>query len=117
MATEWSEDIVVVELADEPALSEELSATIDRVSVGADGHIPHIVLNFGGVTYVNSSNLADLLRLRKALSGRGRHLRLCSVVDDVWQVMMVTGLDKILHVAPDPLTALATLQLEDSGAG
>lgn len=117
MATEWSEDIVVTELADEPALSEELSATIDRVASGAEGHVPHIVLNFGQVTYVNSSNLADLIRLHKALAGRGRHLRLCSLPDDVWQVMMVTGLDKILRFAPDPLTALAALQMEDSGTG
>lgn len=116
MATEWSEDIVVVDLSDEPALSEELSAAIERVSTGHDGHVPHIVLNFGSVSYVNSSNLADLLRLRKGLAARGRHLRLCSLADDVWQVMMVTGLDKVLRFAPDPLTALATLQLEDSGA-
>jgi anti-anti-sigma factor len=118
MATEWSEDIVVVDLADEPALSEELLDAIDRVSAGPDGQVPHIVLNFGGVTYVNSSNLADLVRLRKGLAGRGRHLRLCSMCEDVLQVMSVTGLEKILKpFAPDPLTALATLQMEDSGPG
>lgn len=117
MATEWSEDIAVVELADEPALSEELSATIDRVTDAAEGHVPHIVLHFGAVSYINSSNLADLLRLRKLLTARGRHLRLCSVTDEVWQVMMVTGLDKVLRFAPDPLTALAALQMEDSGQG
>ena len=115
MATEWSDDIVLVELADEPALSEELSATIDRVTGGGQQHVPHIVLNFGGVSYVNSSNLADILRLRKGLTAQGRQLRLCSVADDVWQVMMVTGLDKVLHFAPDPLTALAALQMEESG--
>jgi anti-anti-sigma factor len=115
MATEWSDEIVVVDLADEPALSEELSSAIDRVDRGAEGHVPHIVLNFGGVSYVNSSNLADLLRLRKGLAARGRQLRLCSVADEVWQVMMVTGLDKVLRFAPDPLTALAALQMEDSG--
>lgn len=118
MATEWSEDIVVVDLTDEPALSEELLDAIDRVSGGHEGHVPHIVLNFSGVSYVNSSNLADLIRLRKSLAAQGRHLRLCSLTDDVWQVMMVTGLDKILKpFAPDPLTALATLQMEDSGGG
>jgi anti-anti-sigma factor len=114
MVTEWSDEIVVVDLADEPALSEELSAAIDRVGRGAEGHVPHIVLNFGGVSYVNSSNLADLLRLRKALAARGRQLRLCSMPADVWQVMMVSGLDKVLRFAPDPLTALAALQMEDS---
>ena len=120
MATEWSEDIVVVDLDDEPALSEELSSVIDRVNgvadaggadVGGDGHVPHVVLNLGGVSYINSSNLADLLRLRKALTAKGRQMRLCSLRDEVWQVMMVTGLDKVLVFAPDPLTALAGLQM------
>lgn len=117
MATEWSDDIVVIDLSDEPSFSEDIADAIDRISGGAEGHVPHLVLNFGGVTYLNSSNLADLLRLRKALSARGRHLRLCSLAPDVWQVMMVTGLDKVLRFAPDPLTALASLQMEDGAAG
>ena len=119
MSTEWSEDIVVVDLDDEPALSEELSSVIDRVNEALDGdasgggHVPHVVLNLGGVSYINSSNLADLLRLRKALTAKGRQMRLCSLRDEVWQVMMVTGLDKVLVFAPDPLTALAGLQMAE----
>ena len=66
------------------------------------------------MTYVSSSNLAQLLKLRKVLADNTRHLRLCSVCDDVWSVMMVTGLDKVFSFAPDPLTALASLQLEDA---
>lgn len=112
MATDWSENIVITELSDEPALSDELSAVIDRALKSKD-HVPHVVLNFGQVSYVNSSNLAQLLRLRKTLADRGAHLRLCSVSDPVWSVFMVTGLDKVLRFAPDPLTALAGLQIED----
>jgi len=35
------------------------------------------------------------------------------VCDEVWSVLMVTGLDKVFRFAPDPMTALAGLQLED----
>jgi hypothetical protein len=31
--------------------------------------------------------------------------------------MMVTGLDKVFSFAPDPMTALAGLQLEDAEGG
>lgn len=115
MPTEWSENILVSELLDEPALSEELTALIQRAESGSDA-MPHVVLNFGGVSYVNSSNLGQLLKLRTALGARGRQLRVCAVSADVWAVLQVTGLDKLFTFAPDPLTALASLQLADAGS-
>lgn len=123
MPTAWSDNIVIAELLDEPALSDELSALIQRAEGEkpkdaprdqgrAQGPMPHVVLNFGAVTYMNSSNLGQLLRLRKLLAEAGRQLRLCSINDDVWQILMVTGLDKVFRFAPDPLTALAGLQMD-----
>jgi stage II sporulation protein AA (anti-sigma F factor antagonist) len=115
MSTDWSDTIVVAELSDEPALSEELNGVIERVQKHK-GRVPHVVLNFGQVSYVNSSNLAQLLKLRKHLAERAAHLRLCSVADQVWSVFLVTGLDKVFRFAPDPMTALAGLQIEDEQA-
>ncbi len=113
MPVDWSDDIVVADLADEPALSDELNGLIERLEQMDD--LPHVVLNFQHVSYVNSSNLAQLLKLRKLLDGAGRGLRLCSITPDVFSVIRVTGLDKLFSIAPDPLTALAGLQIEDGG--
>jgi anti-anti-sigma factor len=115
MVTDWSEGIAIAELADEPALSEELGTLIERVQSSAQA--PHVVLNFGGVTHLNSSNIAQLLRLRQNLARHGRKLKMCSVGDQVWSVLLVTGLDKVFQFAPDPMTALAGLQLEDAEGG
>lgn len=112
MSTNWSENIVVTELADEPMLSDELGGLLDRLETSAS--TPHIVLNLGRVSYVNSSNIAQLLKLRKRLTEQGRQLRLCSVGQEVWSVMSITGLDKVFRFAPDPMTALASLQIEDA---
>lgn len=117
MAVDWSEGIAIAELTDEPALSEELLALIERVKNAPPGSVPHAVLNFAQVTYLNSSNIAQLLRLRQVLARHGRRLRLCAVGEQVWSVMMVTGLDKVFTFAPDPMTALAGLQLEDAESG
>lgn len=114
MLTDWSDDIVVVDLADDPQLSDELSAIIDRVAGSETDAVPHVVLNMALVGYIKSSNLAQLIRLRKLVQDVGRELVLCSVDDRVWSVMMVTGLDKMFEVAPDPMTALAGIQLGDS---
>ncbi len=113
MAIEWSDDIVLSELSDEPMLSEELTAIADRIAAAEPEKTPHVVLNLGRVSYLNSSNLAQLLRIRKLLAATGQTLKLCAVTEEVWSVMMVTGLDKVFRFAPDPMTALAGIQLED----
>ena len=75
-----------------------------------------MVLNFAGVTYLNSSHIAALLRMRKRLMELGRSLVLCSMGDDVWSVILLSGLDKVFRYAPDPMTALAGLQLDEQPA-
>mgnify|MGYP006267825049 CR=1 FL=1 len=121
MAIEWSDSIVLAQLSDEPALSDELAGVIDRVGEvaaerGADA-VPHVVLDLSGVTYFNSSNLAQLLRLKQAVGESGRQMRLCALGDEVWSVMMVTGLDKVFVFAPDTMTAIAGLQIDDDPPG
>lgn len=115
MAIEWSDNILLANLSDEPALSEELSLVIDKINDAPEA--PHTVLDFRSVSYVNSSNIAQLLRLLKLLGEHDRQMRICGVSDEVWSVMLVTGLDKVFTFAPDTLTALAGLQLDDAGAG
>jgi len=117
MSADWSDDIVVANLADEPALSEELGSLIQRVESCEPQQTPWIVLNFSDVTYVNSSNIAQMLRMRTLLENMGRGMRLCSVKDQVWSVFMVTGLDKVFHFTENPAAAIATLQMEQGGAG
>ncbi len=116
MQNDWSEDIVVVDLADEPALSDELTDMAKRIETGQAKRVPHVVLNFSSVTYVNSSNLAQLLRLNRAVEAMGRVMKLCSINEEIMSVLMTTGLDKIFHSAPDPMTALAGIQLDDAEA-
>lgn len=117
MPTEWSEHILISELQDEPQLTEELAAVYERVCADAAKSPKNVVLNFAAVTYISSSHLAQMLRLRKKLTDSGKGLIVCSMSDNVWSVMLLTGLDRVFRFAQDPMTALATLQLEgESGA-
>ena len=112
MAIEWSDDIVVCDLGEEPELSEQLSDVYTKLQETERGKMPNVVLNLSGITYLNSSNIAQMLRLRKALLEADRKLRVCSVADAVWSIMLLTGLDKVFHFSPDKGTAIASLQLE-----
>ncbi len=111
MAVEWSDRILLTDLADEPALSEELNSVVARLSETEEK--PDVVLNFSEVSYLNSSNIAQVLRLRKLLVEDGRSLVLCGVGDAVWSTMLLTGLDKVLRFTPNKATAIASLQMAE----
>ncbi len=108
----WSEDIILAGLADDPQYTDESSALADRLAEKP----ANVVLNLGAVTFLNSSNIARLLRLRKQLINTGKKLIICAVNDQVWGVFLVTGLDKIFEMTNDVATALAAMQLStDTG--
>ena len=110
MAVEnWSENILLVELQDDPAFTDDMTALLDQLQ---DAEQYDVVLNFGGVNYLNSSNIAKLLRLRKTLTSRDRQLKLCGVNTHVWGLFLVTGLDKVFSFYDDVSQGLASAQIE-----
>lgn len=109
---EWSDDILIAELSDEPSFSEDMGVLIRRLESRARAAPVDVVLNLGGVTYLNSSNIAQLLRVRQMVVNAGRRLRICAVGNEVWSVMLITGLDKFFEFNGDVATSLASLQIE-----
>ncbi len=108
----WSDHIAIVEFGDEPQFSED-AANFARMLDDEQGLEPCAVFDFRRVSYLNSTNIAQMLQLRKRLLAGGKTLRLCSVRDKVWGLLMVAGLDKLFECTPDVATALASLQLEE----
>ena len=106
----WSDRIWVVTLGDEPALSEDLLAALDQAQRAE--RMPELVLDFSTVRIVNSSNLSQLLRLRKIAIDRDARLKIAGIRDSVWVVFMTTGLEKVFQFAEDVPTALAGLQMD-----
>ncbi len=101
----WSDRVVVGRLADDPQFSDDMLSIDDAIAKGCCD----VVLDLSALRYVNSSNLARLLKLRK---NRAEHrLVLCSVPNQVWGTFLVTGLDKVFEFSDNVATALATLQM------
>ena len=109
---DWSDNVVVAELVDDPQFTDDLDALIEKLEAKPTG----VVLNFSAVGFVNSSNIAKLLRLRKQMLAQSQNLVLCDVNTQVWGVFLVTGLDRIFNFTKDISTALATVQLAGNGA-
>ena len=103
----WSDNVVVVHLADDPQFTDDLG-TLDQPG---GPKLAHAVLDFAAVHYVNSSHLARLLKLRKAMLVNNSRLVLCNISTQVWGVFLITGLDKLFELSDNVTTALATLQM------
>ena len=112
MADDWSETTYVVQLADEPALSDELDELERRIA----DQPRHCVLNCESLTFLNSSNLAQLVRLHKSLVRTGCRLMLCAMSDELWKTFEISGLNRLLSRSPNVPLALAELAMEEAPA-
>ncbi|MGH7213905.1 MAG: STAS domain-containing protein [Tepidisphaeraceae bacterium] len=120
----WSDNVVVVHLGDDPQFTEDLDSldgpatatsagTAKSAPNGGTAHRPaDAVLDFAAVHFINSSNLARLLKLRQKMVKADAKLILCGMSTQVWGTFLVTGLDKVFAFSDNVPTSLATLQIK-----
>lgn len=104
----WSEDIILVDLPQEPEMGDELKTVTGMVRDRGDCEV---VLDFSSVDIITSSSISKLLRLRKMLADCGHRLVFCSVAAATRGIFTVTGIDGIFEFADDKFVALAGLQM------
>jgi anti-anti-sigma factor len=108
---QWSETVILAELGDDPQLTDDLVTIIDQCTQDPR---QDVLLNMGGANYLNSSNIAKLLKLRKLVTiTNQRRLKLAAVNTRIWGVFLVTGLDRIFDFVDDVPSGLAALQIGD----
>lgn len=104
----WSDNIILVNLAKEPQLGEELLTVIQMVKEKPDNDV---VVDFADVDIITSSSIAKLLKLRKALNDANHRMVFSSISRKTYGVFTVTGLDSVFEFVEDQFLALAGLQL------
>jgi len=104
----WSDEVVLVDLAQEPEMGEELKSVTVIVRDRGDCDV---VMDFSKVDIVTSSSLSKLLKLRKLLVDCGHRLVFSNVAAATKGIFTVTGLDGVFEIAEDKFVALASLQL------
>jgi anti-anti-sigma factor len=107
----WSENIVLVDLPQEPEMGDELKAVTEIMRDRGDCDL---VVDFSSVDIVTSSSLSKLLKLRKLVGDCGHRLVFCSVAPATKGIFTVTGLDGVFELADDKFVALAGLQMVGS---
>lgn len=105
---QWSENVILVNLAPEPDLGEEVLSVCEMVSRHKE---QDVVVDFSDVEIVTSSSIAKLLKLRKILHDNQRKLVFCCVQPQTKNIFLVTGLDTVFTFVADQFVALAGLQM------
>jgi anti-anti-sigma factor len=119
---DWSESIQVAEMQNDPSFADDMAVLASGYQRIADdlkagrggGKARHLVLDMRHVQFLNSSNIAQLLRVRKLAQLAGAQVRICSVSDRIWGVILATDLDRIFDFSEDVTTALAAMQMSQS---
>lgn len=104
----WSDDIVLIDLPQEPHMGDELKTVTGIVRDRGDCDV---VIDFSNVDIVTSSSLSKLLKLRKMLADCEHRLVLCNVAAATKGIFTVTGLDGVFELVDDKFVALASLQI------
>jgi len=104
----WSDEIILVDLPEEPEMGEELKTVTTTVRDRGDCDV---VIDFSKVDIVTSSSLSKLLRLRKLVVDCGHRMVFCNVAAATRGIFTVTGLDGVFDLADDKFVALASLQI------
>jgi anti-anti-sigma regulatory factor len=108
---QWSDTVLLADLSDDPQFTDDISAVVEQCTRDPR---QDVLLDFSGCNYLNSSNIAHLLRLRKLVNTTNqRRLKFAAVNTQLWSVFLVTGLDRIFDFVNDVPSGLAALQMGD----
>lgn len=107
----WSDNVILVNLAVEPELGEEIQSICEIVSSRTD---QDVVIDFSDVDILTSSSIAKLLKLRKILHDNRRKLVLCCMQPQTKNIFYVTGLDSVFSFVQEQFIALAGLQMAEA---
>jgi anti-sigma B factor antagonist len=64
----------------------------------ADSGVQRLFLDFGAVTFLDSTGLGALVTIRNALRESGQHMVLVNVPERVRQILAITGLDAVFAI-------------------
>jgi anti-anti-sigma factor len=101
----WDDNILILELLDEPDFSEDTDTLLLKLREGNEP-FPNVIVDLQNVATLNSSNLGALIEIKKILQTKDRRMVICNISDSIWSTMLATGLDQVFEFIEDTTTAL-----------
>jgi anti-sigma B factor antagonist len=85
--------------------ANELGSALDTA---VDEGKTNLVLDLGGVEYMSSAGLREMVRVLKRVKRTGGDLRIASPSDRVREVLELAGLDSIFEIYPTQVEAVGS---------
>jgi anti-anti-sigma factor len=111
MSIEQRPDVWIARVGEAPNFTDELSSLKEQLSI-ADPY-PNVIIDMTNIKAIDSSNLSQLLRMRKQITDKGVVLVIVSVRDPIWNVILTTGLDRLFKFAPDISAGYETIGISE----
>ena len=99
----FSQDTLLVDLAPEPQMCDELDSISQTMSDMGDRNV---VVDFSNADIVTASSLSKLMKLRQMLTSSGRRLVLCGLNHNTKGIFSKTALDRVFEFAANKSAVL-----------
>lgn len=83
-----------IDMHSSPALRKELMCFVDR-------KVPVLLVDFGGVSYIDSSGIATFVEGLKGMMSYGGRLKFLGIPGKIVEVFTFTKLDKVFEIYRD----------------
>ena len=101
--------VKVLDLAGKLA-GDAADALWDRIDDLVDAGHANLVLNLGGVSFIDSAALGGLLSKRSTVLNAGGQLKLLNLTDRVWDLMVTTKLEMVFDTFRSESEAIQSFQ-------
>ena len=103
-------DVTILDLTGEVRIGEGSVALRDSIRNLADQGKKKVLLNLGGVKYIDSSGIGELIANYTTISRQGGQLKLLKLTDRVQNLLVITKLLTVFDSYDDEAEALKSFQ-------
>ncbi|MDX2032751.1 MAG: STAS domain-containing protein [Blastocatellia bacterium] len=103
-------EVVILEMAGKITIGEGSVQLREAVGRLRDNNQIKIVLNLGGVTYVDSSGIGELVSCYTTTKNSGGRLKLLNLPKKIKDLLMITKLLTVFEIYEDEQAALESFQ-------
>jgi anti-sigma B factor antagonist len=108
MGTREVKDIIIIDLSGQLTMGEASAAIRAEVHDAVGNGFRKILLNLGGVSYIDSAGLGELTSAYTSVKNRDGALKLLNLTKRVHDLMQITKLYTVFDVYDDEKKALAS---------
>ena len=90
-------DIAVLELTGRLTVNDQPGMLREAVTSALQKGAKHILLDLGGVQYIDSTRLGEIISAHVTVSRRGGRLRLVATPDRIIELLAIAGLEGVFE--------------------